>query len=69
MTKVIEINIEIDTDEKVLYIGEICSSGVEEHYESIKDISNYLHEYLEEYHRNDIVNRKNKSIEDKELFD
>ena len=44
MTKTIELNIEIDTDEKILYIGEDYSSGVKEHYKSIKDISNYVYE-------------------------
>ena len=28
MTKIIEVNIEIDTEEKTLYIGESHSSGV-----------------------------------------
>ena len=69
MTKTIELNIEIDTDEKILYIGEDYSSGVKEHYESIKDISNYIHEYLEEYHKNDILNNKNNSINDREIFE
>ncbi len=68
MTKIIEINLEINADENTLYIGESYSSGVEEHYESIKDISNYIHEYLEEYHRKDIINSQNNSIDDREMF-
>ena len=68
MTKIIEINIEIDTDEKVLYIGEDHSSGVEERYENIKDISKYIKEYLEEYHKKEIEYSMNKNIEEIELM-
>lgn len=69
MTKTIELNIEIDTDEKILYIGEDYSSGVKEHYKSIKDISNYVYEYLDEYHRKDILNNQSNSIDDREIFE
>ncbi len=69
MTRIIELNIEIDTDEKILYIGEEYSSGVKNHYENVKDILNYIHEYLEEYHRENFANNRNEEFDDNELFE
>ena len=54
MRNIIELNIEIDTSGKTIYIGEENSSGVEEKYDNFKDLTKYIENYLEIYHRKEI---------------
>ncbi len=50
MENVIEINIEIDVKDKIIYMGEECSSGVKEKYERTEDIGKFIQNYIEIYH-------------------
>ncbi len=45
----IEINLEIDTSEKIIFISEENSSGVKEKYHNIKEIGKCLEEYIKTY--------------------
>lgn len=54
MNRIISFNVEIDTSEKAIYIGEENSSGVEECYDSIDDIAKHLRNYVEMYHQKEI---------------
>lgn len=51
MENVIEIDFEIDVKNKMVYIGEIYSSGVEERYRKIDDIGKIVQRYVEIYHK------------------
>lgn len=62
MQDIIEINIEIDAKNKKIYIGEINSSGVEMEYDNIENISKYIGDYIESYHKQEIE----KNIEEEE---
>ena len=50
MENVIEINIEIDVKDNIIYMGEECSSGVKEKYERTEDIGKFIQNYIEIYH-------------------
>ena len=54
MSKTIELNVEIDMEDKIVYIGEENSSGVEESYSSVKDIVKHIKNYIEMYHEEEI---------------
>ena len=54
MKNVIEINIEIDASGKKIFIGENNSSGVEKIYDSFKEISKHIEDYIEMYHKQEI---------------
>lgn len=51
MENLIEINIEIDTSNKEVFIGEENCSGVEYKYDKYDEIPKYFKEYIETYHK------------------
>ncbi len=51
MENLIEINIEIDTLNKEVFIGEENCSGVEYKYDKYDEIPKYFKEYIETYHK------------------
>jgi len=68
MSNTIELNIEIDMEDKIVYIGEENSSGVEEEYANIKDIVKHIKKYIEMYHAEGIE-RQGKIMETKKNVD
>lgn len=50
MSNTIELNIEIDMEDKIVYIGEENSSGWEEEYANVEDIAKHIKKYIEMYH-------------------
>lgn len=69
MKNFIELNIEIDAENKTIYIGEDNSSGVEERYERTENIGKYIQKYINTYHeeiKENIENESDKLLKIKE---
>lgn len=54
MSKELNFNIEIDAEEKVIYISEECSSGAKYKYENISYIGEKIKLYLSNYYSDEI---------------
>lgn len=52
MLEELNISMTIDIKNKILYIGEESSSGAVYQYKDIKDLSNQIKFYLENYYSN-----------------